>query len=236
MTTRGGRVDGHRPGDGSLRTWPRVLRPAPAKPTLPTPTSRSRETAAGDTYQNLFNFLCAVPAPRGGGAGAGPRGGGPPGAGRSAGPPDRATWYAEPVKVFDNLYFVGQIRVLRVGSDHVGGDHPDRHALRLLRRRRSGRRVEEAGARSGSTIRYAVVTHPHPDHHGGAEVPPGTLQDARRHVRPGLGRHRSARRHQAGPRHDRDRRPDAHARRHDDHALRHARSHAGHPLRAHPRA
>ena len=66
-------------------------------------------TAAGDTYQNLFNFLCAAPAPRGEGAGAVPRGGGPPGGGRSAGPPDRAAWYAAPVKVFDNLYFVGQI-------------------------------------------------------------------------------------------------------------------------------
>src|SRR5262245_57858771 len=62
------------------------------------------KTAEGDTYQNLFNFRCAVPAPRGGGPGAGGRrGGGPP-----PGPPDRATWYAEPVKVFDNLYFVGQ--------------------------------------------------------------------------------------------------------------------------------
>ena len=49
------------------------------------------------------------PAPRGGGAGAGAavagggrRGGGPPPA------PARETWYAEPQKVFDNLYFVGQ--------------------------------------------------------------------------------------------------------------------------------
>ena len=60
--------------------------------------------AAGDAYQNLFNFLCTVPTPRGGGAGdVGRRADGPP-----PGPPDRSTWYAEPVKVFDNLYFVGQ--------------------------------------------------------------------------------------------------------------------------------
>ena len=56
------------------------------------------KTAAGDLYQNLFNFLCAVPGARG--AGGGPRAGGPGGG--------RAAWYAEPVKVFDNLYFVGQ--------------------------------------------------------------------------------------------------------------------------------
>ena len=61
------------------------------------------KAAAGDAYQNLFNFLCAVPAPRAGGPAAGARGGG-----RPPGPPDRSTWYAEPVKVFDNLYFVGQ--------------------------------------------------------------------------------------------------------------------------------
>ena len=27
---------------------------------------------------------------------------------RPPGPPDRSTWHAEPVKVFDNLYFFGQ--------------------------------------------------------------------------------------------------------------------------------
>jgi hypothetical protein len=37
------------------------------------------KTAAGDSYQNLFNFLCTVPAPRGGGSRGGPRAGGPPG-------------------------------------------------------------------------------------------------------------------------------------------------------------
>src|SRR5262245_193634 len=75
------------------------------------------KTAAGDEYQNLFNFLCAAPAQRGGGgrgagapAGAGaPRGQGGGGGGqRQAGPPDRSTWYVDPVKVFDNMYFVGQ--------------------------------------------------------------------------------------------------------------------------------
>src|SRR5213083_2117418 len=69
------------------------------------------KTAAGEDYQNLFNFLCAVPAPRGGGGGGGRAGAAPPrgqGGGQRQGTPDRSTWYAEPVKVFDNLYFVGQ--------------------------------------------------------------------------------------------------------------------------------
>src|SRR6516165_6166899 len=79
------------------------------------------KAAAGDEYQNLFNFVCAAPANRGG-AGAGARGqggggqagGGAPrgqgGGGRGGGQttPDRSTWHAEPVKVFDNLYWFGQ--------------------------------------------------------------------------------------------------------------------------------
>src|SRR5438309_11578715 len=31
-----------------------------------------------------------------------------PAAAPAPGPPARATWHAEPVKVFDNLYFIGQ--------------------------------------------------------------------------------------------------------------------------------
>src|SRR5262249_37904875 len=61
------------------------------------------KTAAGEEYQNLFNFLCAAPGPQEGGARGGGKRQGPPPA-----TPDRSTWYAEPVKVFDNLYFVGQ--------------------------------------------------------------------------------------------------------------------------------
>src|SRR5688572_3873464 len=92
------------------------------------------QTAAGEDYQNLFNFMCAAPGQRGGargaggagGAGGGGGGGGgaaagaPRGQGGAAGAPrgqggggqraapDRSTWYAEPLKVFDNFYFVGQ--------------------------------------------------------------------------------------------------------------------------------
>src|SRR5690349_21269034 len=61
------------------------------------------KAAAGNDYQNLFNFLCPAPSP-------GPSPGESPGPSprRGGGPPERSTWYAEPVKVFDNLYFVGQ--------------------------------------------------------------------------------------------------------------------------------
>ena len=75
--------------------------PAPA-----TPESLlvAAKRAAGQDYAGTFLRICVAPdnAP-GGGRGAG-RGGPPPGA-RAV--PDRATWYARPYKVFDNLYFVG---------------------------------------------------------------------------------------------------------------------------------
>src|SRR5947208_16069563 len=63
------------------------------------------KAAAGTEFAGVFNRICneAVPStpavsPPGPGTAA-PR---PPG------PPPRDTWHAEPVKVFDNLYFLGQ--------------------------------------------------------------------------------------------------------------------------------
>jgi len=139
------------------------------------------KAAAGEDFQNLFNFQCYGPGPGGQRAapGAGARGGqgeargGAQGAARGAGgrgpqgPPDRSTWYAEPVKVFDNLYFFGQseysvwaittsqgIIVLDTIFDYsveeevVGG-------------------MKKLGL-DPANIKYAVVSHAHPDHDGGA--------------------------------------------------------------------
>ena len=126
------------------------------------------KAAAGRSYQNLFNFLCTVPAPRGSGARAGaPRAGGPP-----PGPPPRSTWYAEPVKVFDNLYFVGQSEysawALTTSDGIILFDTLFDYSVE----------DEVAGGLKKlgldpAAIRYAVVSHPHPDHHGGARF----LQD-----------------------------------------------------------
>ena len=123
------------------------------------------KTAAGDDYSNLFNFLCTVPAARGGGPG-GPVGGQRPG------PPDRSTWYAEPVKVFDNLYFLGQteysVWAVTTSEGIIAIDTIFDYSVE----------EEVAGGLKKlgldpATIKYAVVTHPHPDHHGGARF----LQD-----------------------------------------------------------
>ena len=141
------------------------------------------KTAAGEDYQNLFNFLCAAPGPRGGGRGAGARagagGGARAGAGAGAqrggqrqGPPDRSTWYAEPVKVFDNFYFVGQseysVWAITTSEGIIVVDAIFDYSVE----------EEVAGGLKKlgldpATIKYAIVTHPHPDHHGGAKF----LQD-----------------------------------------------------------
>src|SRR5262245_61839191 len=55
--------------------------------------------AAGQEYQGIFTSTCGAlnPAPRTA-----------PAAPRQPGPPPRESWYAEPAKVFGNLYFLGQ--------------------------------------------------------------------------------------------------------------------------------
>jgi metallo-beta-lactamase class B len=127
--------------------------------------------AAGEDFQNLFNFQCYGPGPGGQRASPGaqrpqagaPRSGGP----RQPGPPERSTWYTEPVKVFDNLYFFGQseyavwaitttegIIVLDTIFDYSVEDEVAGGMKKL--------------GLDPAQIKYAVVTHPHPDHDGGA--------------------------------------------------------------------
>jgi metallo-beta-lactamase class B len=138
------------------------------------------KTAAGDDYQNLFNFLCTVPVARGGGPGGAPAGGAPgpaaaPGAAGGAqrqGPPDRSTWYAEPVKAFDNLYFVGQSEYSVWAVVTSGGIIVIDTIFDYAVEEEVAGGLKKLGL-DPATIRYAVVTHPHPDHHGGAKF----LQD-----------------------------------------------------------
>jgi len=128
------------------------------------------KTAAGEDYRNLFNFLCAVPGPRGGGAGAAAQRG--QGGGQRQGPPDRSTWYAAPVKVFDNLYFVGQteysVWAVTTSEGIIVIDTIYDYSVE----------EEVAGGLKKlgldpANIKYAIVSHAHPDHHGGAKF----LQD-----------------------------------------------------------
>ncbi len=125
------------------------------------------KAAAGQEHLGLLARVCTVPEPkpaqRGQAAAAQPQ---------RQGPPDRAEWHAEPVKVFDNLYFVGQKDIsswavttsegiiiidtifdYSVEDEIVGG-------------------LKKLGL-DPAKIKYAIVSHGHSDHVGGAKY----LQD-----------------------------------------------------------
>src|SRR5262245_8358514 len=129
------------------------------------------KTAAGSDHMGLFTPLCdgaialaKPPAPRGGGAGrgAGRQGGGPPPS------PARDTWHAEPVKVFDNLYYVGMTEfsawavttsqgIILVDAiyDYSIEDEVDGGLKKL--------------GLNPADIKYVIVSHGHLDHAGGAK-------------------------------------------------------------------
>jgi metallo-beta-lactamase class B len=129
------------------------------------------KAAAGTDFVGVYNRICteavpsATPATPAGRAGRGttPR---PPG------PPARETWHADPVKVFDNLYFLGQTEysvwavttsagIILVDAifdysvdDEVSG------GLKTL-------------GFDPAAIKYVIISHGHSDHSGGAKY----LQD-----------------------------------------------------------
>jgi metallo-beta-lactamase class B len=118
--------------------------------------------AAGQDHAGLFDRICMAPAPA-------PAAGAPP-----QGPPDRSQWHAEPAKVFDNLYFVGEIEYsawavttsegiilidaiydYSVEDEVIGG-------------------LKKLGL-DPTTIKYVIVSHGHRDHVGGARYLQETL-------------------------------------------------------------
>jgi metallo-beta-lactamase class B len=127
------------------------------------------KAAAGTDFAGVFNRICpeALAAPR-----SAPARDGRAGTPRPAAPPDHDTWHADPVKVFDNLYFLGQTEysvwaittsagVILIDSifdysvdDEVAG------GMRRL-------------GLDPNTIKYVIVSHGHSDHSGGAKY----LQD-----------------------------------------------------------
>lgn len=110
--------------------------------------------AAGDEHVRLFHYLCEVPDP--------PRGGAAPPA--PAGMPD---WYAEPVQVFDNLYFLGTRSLNSYAVTTEEGiviiDPMFDYNVDLA--------IVEGLERMGldpEDISHVIVSHGHGDHYGGA--------------------------------------------------------------------
>jgi metallo-beta-lactamase class B len=123
------------------------------------------KAAAGTYHSGLFSSLCSAanlqPATA---AQRGQRAGGP----APPGPPDRATWHAEPVKVFDNLYYVGMTEysawAVKTSDGIILLDTIFDYSIE----------DEVAGGLKKlgfdpATIKYALVSHGHVDHFGGAK-------------------------------------------------------------------
>ncbi len=135
------------------------------------------KAAAGNDHPGLLAALCPDPAARGaaparGRAAAGQRGQAPAAAAAPRPAPPRDQWHAEPVKVFDNLYWLGQTEFsvwavttsagiividtifdYSVEDEVVGG-------------------MKKLGL-DPANIKYVIVSHGHGDHSGGAKF----LQD-----------------------------------------------------------
>ena len=97
------------------------------------------KAAAGQDFPSLLSTTCPEPAAPDAVAAARGRAGGAAAAGRGRGAgsgqwPARELWHAEPAKVFDNLFFVGQTEYLGLGGRDVRRHHHHRHDLRLLGR------------------------------------------------------------------------------------------------------
>jgi metallo-beta-lactamase class B len=110
--------------------------------------------------------LCDPPAPARGRANAPARGAGQAARGTPA-PPDRSQWAAEPVKVFDNLYYVGEkeysawavttsagIIIVDAIYDYSVADQVAGGLKKL--------------GLDPANIKYVVISHAHRDHVGGA--------------------------------------------------------------------
>jgi metallo-beta-lactamase class B len=123
------------------------------------------KAAARTQFSALQQRVCesAIPAPPAAGARAGGGGGG-----RQAGPPPASQWHAEPAKVFDNLYFVGMteysawalttsqgIIVIDTIFDYSVEDEVVNGLKKL--------------GLNPADIKYALVSHAHTDHIGGAK-------------------------------------------------------------------
>lgn len=129
--------------------------------------------AAGTEWSGTLARLC-IPLPERPAAGRGA----PPAAAAPRRDPDRETWYAEPAKVGDNFYFLGtkvHHSWALAGSDGI-------IVIEALFEYAVADEVVGGLKKLGldpNKVKYAVMSHAHGDHDGGA----GYLQDTVRDMR-----------------------------------------------------
>jgi metallo-beta-lactamase class B len=134
------------------------------------------KNAAGTDWSGTFLRLCIAP-PGGaqGGRGQGARAGG---RGPARGAPARETWYAEPAKVADNLYFLGtkvHSAWALVGSEGI-------IVIEALFEYAANDEILGGLKKLGldpKKVKYVILSHAHGDHDGGAKLLQDQIPDVR---------------------------------------------------------
>ena len=126
--------------------------------------------AAGTDWAGTFLRLC-IPAPAGLQAGGAPAAA-PGGRGTPRLPPGRETWYAEPAKVADNLYFLGT----KIHSAWAIVGSQGMIIIEALFDYAAKDEILDGLKKLGldkNKVKYVILSHAHADHDGGAKL----LQD-----------------------------------------------------------
>ena len=121
--------------------------------------------AAGTDWAGTFLRLC-IPPP------AGPQGAGAAARGAVRRPPAKETWYAEPAKVADNLYFLGT----KIHSSWAIVGNQGIILIEALFDYAANDEILGGLKKLGldkSKVKYVILSHAHADHDGGAKL----LQD-----------------------------------------------------------
>ena len=181
----------------------------------------------GHDYTGSFEVICVQPQPagargnggRGGGGGRGAAADGGAARGGARGAPPRDQWYAEPAKLFDNLYFVGadnDSAYALTTSDGI-------ILLNTVPDYAAEAEIIEGFKKLGldpAKMKYVVIADARNPSYGGVALPSGSLSTARVVVRSRLecdGKDECARCYPAEERHGCHRRTETHSRRHDYH-------------------
>jgi metallo-beta-lactamase class B len=150
-------------------TWAVITGVASAQtpPTTVDGYVRAAKLAAGTDWSGTFLRLCVPPPANPQAAGGRGRGGAP---GRA---PARETWYAEPAKVADNLYFLGT----RVHSAWAVVGSEGTIIIEALFDYAAKDEILDGLKKLGldqNKVKYVILSHAHGDHDGGAKL----LQDS----------------------------------------------------------
>src|SRR6476646_8240891 len=124
------------------------------------------KAAAGTEHVGVFNSLCMATEER---ASSNPA---PTRTATPAPPPERAKWHAEPVKVFDNLYYLGQSEYSAWAVNTSAGIIVIDALFDYSVEDEIVNGLSKLGL-DQKNIKYVIVSHAHSEHAGGAKL----LQD-----------------------------------------------------------